>query len=48
MINTKVIPPDVIEPQKLESFELDFTTGSYEVSRGTALDWAEDSPGGTS
>ena len=47
MINIKVIPPDVNEPQKLESPNLDLITESYEASRGTALDWTEDSPGRT-
>ena len=45
MTNTKVIPPDVSKPQKLKSLDLDLTTGSYNVSRRTALDWAENSPG---
>ena len=44
----KVILPKVNKPPKLESLNLDLTTESYEVSRGTALDWTEDSPGGTS
>ena len=32
-----IIPPDVSDPQKLESLDLDFPIGSYEFSRGAAV-----------